>query len=398
MFWTNIPAEAFYGTDTMGRPDFPEAEGQYGNYREKPSISPPSPEYPTFMKGGIYDAERQIPGMSGEPEASSRGSQRAEMVEDNDELSEELIENTRVNALPQNRRDDHLHRSLREASPTLRIPSEIGMLPDSIQQMVQGVKPRFLASRDVPKIQVQPSTGSTLASSSVSARFPRPDSTFSELSIDSVSTRARPKAHLVRKPMDNTKLMPPKKSAMRRASQYAEVPATEVETTPPLPTSETTPGAGPPANREVARRSIVRFDLHRLSFASTVSSSSVETILADILPAKPAKSQAGRPEAASSSVKLSAPAIRTAEQEASRTQYQARSPDRQKETRSRSPSRLSYLCSDGSSPDSPFADPPANSPESPFADTQQFHSPSSPVEDERHFEAKRKKRMSHLVL
>lgn len=382
----------------MGPPDFPEADGQYRNYREKPSISPSSPEYPTFMRGGINDAERQIPGMSDERGVSLRGRQRPKMGGDDDELSEELIENTRVNALPQGRSHDHLNRTVHEALPPPRFPSEIASLPDSIQQMVQGVKPRFLSSQAVPQIQVQPSTGSTLVSSGASARFPRPDSTFSELSIGNVSTRARPKAHLVRKLMDDTKLMPPKKSAMRRASRSAGVPATEVESTLHLATNGTTPGAEPPADKEVARRSIVRFDLHRLSYASTVSSSSFETILADILPGRPPKSKVGRLEAPSSTVRLSAPAVRTTEQAASRTQYQARPPDRQGGTRSRSPSRLSYLCSDGSSPDSPFADPPATSPESPFADTQQFHSPSSTVEDERHFEAKRKKRMSHLVL
>ncbi|GHJ87731.1 hypothetical protein NliqN6_4133 [Naganishia liquefaciens] len=393
MFWTTIPAEAFYGTDTVAPPE----DGQYGGNREKQSVSSPSPEYPTFMSGNIQDAERQIPGMFGERQVSLRGRNEAELDQDDDEPSEELIENTRVNALRQAQRNDYLHRHVKQVPPPPRIPSEVAVMPASIQRMVQGVKPRFLSPEAIPQIQVQPSTGSTLASSGASARFPRPDSTFSEISTGAISTRARPKSHLSQKPMDDTKLMPPR-GAMRRASLSAEIiPASEREHARPLPFNENIPGIIPPVvEKEVARRSVVRFDLHRLSSASIASSSSVETILADILPAKPPKSKAGCPEAPIPTTRLFAPSVD--EQEGPRKNIQNKPRDRQRDSRSRSPSRLSYLCSDGSSPDSPFADPADSSPESPFADTQEFHSPSSAVEDERQFEAKRKKRMSHLVL
>lgn len=393
MFWTDIPAEAFYGTD-IGPPELPGPNGQYGHSQEK---APLSPEYPTFMRGDADDAEREIPGISGEREVSLHGRHGRHIPEEDDEdESEELMENTRANAVTRGQRDDRLNRSVQPTAP-LQIPSQIAAMPDSIQQMVQGVKPRFAASQSVPQIQLQPSTASTLASSSgASFNFPRPDSTFSRASITSAPTRARPKAHLMKMPMDDTKLMPPKKSALRRASQFAGSPT---ESTHAVDLRKSTPDAESPIDRDASRRSMVRFDLHRMSTASTVSSSSVESLLVDILPAKPPKSKHGRAEPPAETIRLSAPSVDGIEHEGHRPPVtHARPQTRQRETRSRSPSRLSYLCSDGSSPDSPFADPAERSPVSTFADTLEFASASSVMEDEQDFDAKRKNGMSHLVL
>jgi hypothetical protein len=394
MFWTNIPAEAIYGTDTVGPPGLSEQDAQYGHSREKASLSPLSPEYPTFAQGGMDDPERQIPGMSGEREISLGGRHRRDTYdEDDDDSTEELMENTRANASTGGRRDDR------------------------IQQMVQTVKPRFAANQAVPQIQLQPSTASTLASSSgASFKFPRPDSTFSRNSVSSPAhvlsdpfrgssapARSRPKSHSVKRSMDDTKLKPPKKSALRRASQFAGTAPVEQQSTYDVDLRKDTPQAQTASDREVSRRSMVRFDLHRLSTASTVSSSSpvssssVESLLADILPAKPPKSKPGRAEPPARTTRFSAPPPGGSEQDSYRPSIKARPPNRQREMRSRSPSRLSYLCSDGSSQESPFVDP-ENGPESPLADTAEFASPSSTVESEQQFDAKRKKRMSHLVL
>jgi hypothetical protein len=417
MFWTNIPAEAFYGTDTVGPPGLSEQDAQYGHSREKASLSPLSPEYPTFAQGGMDDPERQIPGMSGEREISLGGRHRRDTYdEDDDDSTEELMENTRANASTGGRRDDRMNRPVQPAPPP-RMPPAMSAMPPSIQQMVQTVKPRFAANQAVPQIQLQPSTASTLASSSgASFKFPRPDSTFSRNSVSSPAhvlsdpfrgssapARSRPKSHSVKRSMDDTKLKPPKKSALRRASQFAGTAPVEQQSTYDVDLRKDTPQAQTASDREVSRRSMVRFDLHRLSTASTVSSSSpvssssVESLLADILPAKPPKSKPGRAEPPARTTRFSAPPPGGSEQDSYRPSIKARPPNRQREMRSRSPSRLSYLCSDGSSQESPFVDP-EHGPESPFADTAEFASPSSTVESEQQFNAKRKKRMSHLVL
>lgn len=245
MFWTNIPAEAFYGTDTVGPPGFSEQDGQYGRSREKASLSPLSPDYPTFAHGGIDDPERQIPGMSGEREISLGGRHRRDTYEEDDDgPTEELLENTRANASTGGRREERMNRPVQPAPPP-RIPPAISAMPPSIQQMVQTVKPRFAATPSVPQIQLQPSTASTLASSSgASFKFPRPDSTFSRNSVsipthgasdpfvgNGTPPRSRPKSHLVKETMDDMRLKPPKKSALRRASQFAGTAPPEQEST-----------------------------------------------------------------------------------------------------------------------------------------------------------------------
>lgn len=357
-----------------------------------------------------------------------RGSSNLTDDED-DDLSEELIENTRLNAA--NGMDDSTPPRLqsvrahpaRTAPP--QIPREISSLPDSIQQMVQGVQPRFAAGQAVPQIQLEPSTPSTIASGKQSVNFPRPDSMFSTTSgatVRSASTpklissavqefpeppertaapgRSRPKQHLVHKPMDKSKLMPPKKSALKRQSQFAGAPPVHQSTS-----VDEVMGNAADA-RELSRRSMVRFDLHRMSANSTLStasSSSAESLLAGIIPAKPPAAKATRDRAPSRQeqpplsmhMSESDSIYDGIVQQAHRADLNGSSLVRRKGTKPNSPSRLSYLLSDDSSPNSPFADP--ETPDSPFADTHAEPLTQSELDDEA-FLAKRNKRMSHLAV
>lgn len=68
---------------------------------------------------------------------------------------------------------------------------------------------------------------------------------------------------------------------------------------------------------------------------------------------------------------------------------------RRKGTKPNSPSRLSYLLSEDSSSNSPFADPETL--DSPFADTHAESVTQFEMDDEA-FDVKRNKRMSHLAV
>lgn len=419
LFWTDIPAEAFFGVDAFGRSAGLDEPGKYENEKD------PTVEYPTFASGSLDDPERHVPGMSGEKAVSFIRRGRSDMTkeEEEDELSEELIENTRLNAtngmfgtIPQ----CHVFQAqpLRAPPP---IPPDISALPASIQQMVQGVQPRFATGQSVPQIKLEPSTPSTVASGN-SVKFPRPDSMFSTstkatnrsgLSSKLIPSavqefpepperaaapaRTRPKQHLMHTPMDKSKLMPPKKSALRRQSQFDVAPVRQEE-----PTREVAEA------REMSRRSMVRFDLHRMSGDSTVStmsSSSGETLLAGIIPAKPpATTPKVARETNRSREEKSPSSMDTNEadsiydgivQQAHRAEMHSSSLARRKETRPHSPSRLSYLLPDDSSPNSPFAD--SNIPDSSFADRHAESATQSDADDDA-FKSKRGKRMSHLVV
>jgi hypothetical protein len=428
MFWTDIPAEAFYGVDAFGKSAGLDERGRYEHEKDLAS------EYPTFANGSLDDPESQVPGMSGEKEISFMRRARAETDDDEedeeDDISEEAIENTRLNASngmsgATPRGHTTQNQPMRSAPP--QIPPEISSLPDSIQQMVQGVQPRFAASQSVPQIKLQPSTPSTVASGKQSVKFPRPDSMFSTTSggtgrpgassklITSAvqefpepperaaaPARSRPKQHLVHKPMDKSKLMPPKKSALKRQSQFdAPLPPQEQ----PMQVDEDPDKEGPNA-RELSRRSMVRFDLHRMSaasMASTMSSSSAESLLAGIIPAKPpaTKTTRDRGQSRQENPPLS---MHTSEndsiydgivQQAHRAEMNGSSLVRRKGNKPNSPSRLSYLLPDDSSLNSPFADP--ETPDSPFTDVHAESPTQSDVDDEA-FTAKRNKRKSHLAV
>lgn len=420
-----MPAEAFYGIDAFGKSAGLDEPGQYDHEK-----SPASPQYPTFANGSLDDPESHIPGMSGEKEVSFMRRGRSDLTDDeDDDLSEELIENTRLNAAngisdsaPPRAQATCIH-SARTAIP--QIPPEITSLPDSIQQMVQGVQPRFAAGQAVPRINLEPSTPSTITSGKQSVKFPRPDSMFSKTSgatVRSASTsklisstvqgfpeppertaapaKSRPKQHLVYKPMDKSKLMPPKKSALKRQSQFAGAPPVQESTG-----DDEDMGNAPDA-RELSRRSMVRFDLHRMSAdstLSTMSSSSAESLLAGIIPAKPPATRATRDGTPSRQEQppLSMHMSETDSiydgivQQAHRADLNGSTLVRRKGTKPNSPSRLSYLLSEDSSSNSPFADPETL--DSPFADTHAESVTQFEMDDEA-FDVKRNKRMSHLAV
>ncbi|KAJ9091628.1 hypothetical protein QFC20_007591 [Naganishia adeliensis] len=174
--------------------------------------------------------------------------------------------------------------------------------------------------------------------------------------------KSRPKQHLVYKPMDKSKLMPPKKSALKRQSQFAGAPPVQEST------GDDEDMGNVPDARELSRRSMVRFDLHRMSAdstLSTMSSSSAESLLAGIIPAKPPATRAtqdgtpSRQEQPPLSMHMSETdsIYDGIVQQAHRADLSGSTLVRRKGTKPNSPSRLSYLLSEDSSSNSPFADP-----------------------------------------
>ncbi|KAJ9121675.1 hypothetical protein QFC22_002295 [Naganishia vaughanmartiniae] len=398
LFWTNVPMEAFYGNDSLGSSRGSQGEG------EKDHISrtrPYAPEYPTFARGGLDDPEGQIPDMNGEKVILTHGRKPMETIaEEIEELSEEVVENTRLNArssaLLQNAPQQPESRRI----PPPQIPAEIAALPDSIQKMWKGVQPRFAANPGtiVPQIQLQPSTPSTVASGNQSIKFSRPDTMFSTSSGGSASTdrsaqersrmvsgsarafpvpparalpRSRPKSHLVHRRMDDTRLMPPKKSALRRHSQFAAPLGRPLSNEEVEQISEATdrPDDAQKRREELSRRSFVRFDLHRLSACSTNSASSVDSGLSDILPPKPPMTvEAFEQQPAQDSDILGKSESDSSiysgiVQEVQRIDTTAVAITQRSASKLASPSRLSYLLTDESSPESPFSDIFAAKPE-----------------------------------
>ncbi|KAJ9102505.1 hypothetical protein QFC21_002905 [Naganishia friedmannii] len=393
LFWTNVPMEAFYGNDSFG-----SSQGTHGE-TEKAHMSrarPYAQEYPTFARGGLDDPERQIPDINGEKPMSMHSRRPLETIDEEIEnLSEEVVENTRLNARSSALLQNAPPQPENKRIPPPQVPAEIAALPDSIQKMWKGVQPRFAANSGtaVPQIQLQPSTPSTIAPGNQSIKFSRPDTMLSTSSASSAGTgrsaqersriiassarafpvpperavahpRSRPKSHLVNRRMDDSRLMPPKKSALRRHSQFAPPPQQQLSGEEAEQTSET-PGEPDDAQKrreEISRRSFVRFDLHRMSGCSTDSASSADSGLSDILPPKPLmtveqfKSQPAEVFEAIRRSESDSSIYSGIVQEVQRIDTTAAIVTKRSAAKIASPSRLSYLLTDDSSPDSPFSD------------------------------------------
>jgi hypothetical protein len=175
--------------------------------------------------------------------------------------------------------------------------------------------------------------------------------------------RSRPKSHLVNRRMDDTRLMPPKKSALRRHSQFASPPERRLssEETEHLSAAPDVPDDEQKKREEISRRSFVRFDLHRMSGCSTDSASSADSGLSDILPPKPAMSvEKSQPQTAEDfetmrRTESDSSIYSGIVQEVHRSNTTAATVTKHS-SKLASPSRLSYLLTDESSPESPFSD------------------------------------------
>lgn len=466
LFWTNVPIEAFYGDDSFGssRRTSDELEKADDMLRARPYAS----QYPTFARGGLDDPESQIPDIHGEKSASTHGRRPMETIDEEiEELSEDVLKNTRMNARSSAYLQDPPPQPVSKRIPPPQIPAEIAALPESIQKMWKGVQPRFAANQGttVPHIQLQPSTPSTIASSNQSIKFSRPDTTFSTSSGSSANTdgstqgrssmisgsarafpvppergvaqpRSRPKSHLVNRRMDDTRLMPPKKSALRRHSQFA-VPMNPRPSSGETEQSKEASDNTQKGREELSRRSFVRFDLHRMSGCSTDSASSADSGLSDILPPKPPMtagkviSQPAEVCEAMHRSESDSSIYSGIQHEVQRIDTTTATVTKRSASKLASPSRLSYLLTDESSPESPFSDafaakptqeernrksgrtaktvstvcmskdnstgepariPPAT--ESPSPDP----SSGSDAHDEGNFTEKKKKRMSHIAV
>lgn len=393
LFWTNVPLEAFYSNDLFGLSQAAPGEAEKANMSQ---ARPYAAEYPTFARGGLDDPESQIPDIHGEKPTTTHNRRRMETIdEETEDLSEEVVENTRLNARSSAPLQDARPPPHTQRIPPPQIPAEIAALPDSIQKMWKGVQPRFAANpgTTVPQIQLQPSTPSTIASGNQSIKFGRPDTVLSTSSVGSTSTdksaqersrlisgsarafpvpperaaaahaRSRPKSHLVNRRMDDTRLMPPKKSALRRHSQFASPPERRLssEETEHISAAPDVPDDEQKKREEISRRSFVRFDLHRMSGCSTDSASSADSGLSDILPPKPAMSvEKSQPQTAEDfetmrRTESDSSIYSGIVQEVHRSNTTAATVTKHS-SKLASPSRLSYLLTDESSPESPFSD------------------------------------------
>ncbi|KAJ9096576.1 hypothetical protein QFC19_007108 [Naganishia cerealis] len=466
--------EAFYGNDSFGSFQGPRVEDEKNHLKRS---RPYAPEYPTFARGGLDDPESQIPDINGEKASYIRDRGTMETIEEEvEDLTEEVIENTRLNA-----RSSALFQESPQSQPESKripppqIPAEIAALPDSIQQMWRGVQPRFGAEQTmaVPKIQLEPSTPSTIASGSQSIKLSRPDTLYSTSSSGTASTdstaaerykiisrssqafpipperavapvappRSRPKAHLVNRKMDDTRLMPPKKSALRRHSQFttaaSECQSSIVELSQSSKASARS--RAPERKEDVSRRSFVRFDLHRISACSTDTTSSLDSGLSDILPPKPRDYRKPNSEGPIETViPLQGPEgdkfsiYSGIAQDVPRIDTTASPVKKRPSPKAASPSRLSYLLTEESSPQSPFSDIHAFKPDSTLVEdmrsvcsartvstvymsADESTANAAPVKplarlplsdpalcantiNEAEFVAKKKKRMSHLAV
>lgn len=270
----------------------------------KPIKGPSDDDYPTFSGKSLGDRGSQIPGVT-----RSGLSTIEEDVE-----SRSFMDATSTNAptlsgvtVPSSR----LSIPTDTASATLNVPGPF-------QTMFEGIKPRFStvthhAHPGMPSINLMPSTPSTIGVRSV--RFPRPEtayststsgsgmSTVSDLNKDISNSFPNPPTHPPPPPshiaqtvsksrkqqinLDQNKLMPPRKSSVRRVAGGQACTLTPPQQPPsiPLPTivkkvSADTDDKQSSSNNEMRRTKSrsVRFDLKR------DSASSVESNLDDFLP------------------------------------------------------------------------------------------------------------------